>query len=274
MSVVFSLGVAALVEGRVDAAWARWMRPWSLVAWSLLTIGITLGSFWSYYVLGWGGWWAWDPVENASFMPWLAATALLHSATVTEKRGSMAAWTVFLALLAFTFSMLGAFLVRSGILTSVHAFAIDPKRGTLLLEILGIAAGSGFALFAWRAPSLPPGGLFAPISRESGLLLNNLFLSAATISVLFGTLYPLIAQAAFHNAVSVGPPYFNLVFGSLMGAVLLILPIGPLLAWKRGELLGALQRLRRRRRRPRRLADWRHANGTRRTWPLRPHQPR
>ena len=167
-------------------------------------------------------------------MPWLpAATALLHSATVTEKRGAMAAWTVFLALTAFTFSMLGAFLVRSGILTSVHAFALEPKRGTLLLDILGIAAGSGFALFAWRAPSLPPGGLFAPISRESSLLLNNLFLSAATIAVLFGTLYPLIAQAAFGSAVSVGPPYFNLVFGSLMGAILLILPIGPLMAWKR-----------------------------------------
>ena len=243
MSVVFSLGVAALVEGRVDAAWARWVRPWSLVAWSLLTIGITLGSFWSYYVLGWGGWWAWDPVENASFMPWLVATALLHSATVTEKRGAMAAWTVFLALLAFTFSMLGAFLVRSGILTSVHAFALEPKRGILLLDILGVAAGSGFALFAWRAPSLPPGGLFAPISRESSLLLNNLFLAAATVSVLFGTLYPLIAQAAFGAAVSVGPPYFNLVFGSLMAAVLLILPIGPLMAWKRGELAGVLQRL-------------------------------
>ena len=243
MSVVFSLAVAALIEGRIDAAWARWVRPWSLAAWSLLTIGITLGSFWSYYVLGWGGWWAWDPVENASFMPWLAATALLHSATVTEKRGAMTAWTVFLALLAFTFSMLGAFLVRSGILTSVHAFAIDPKRGTLLLEILGIAAGSGFVLFAWRAPSLPPGGLFAPISRESALLLNNLFLSAATVSVLFGTLYPLIAQALFGSAVSVGPPYFNLVFGSLMAAVLLILPIGPLMAWKRGELTGVLQRL-------------------------------
>jgi len=242
MSVVFSLAVAALVEGRVDAAWARWVRPWSLAAWSLLTIGITLGSFWSYYVLGWGGWWAWDPVENASFMPWLAATALLHSAVVTEKRGAMAAWTVFLSLLAFTFSMLGAFLVRSGILTSVHAFAIDPTRGTLLLEILGVAAGSGFALFAWRAPKLPPGGLFAPISRESSLLLNNLFLSAATVSVLFGTLFPLIAQA-FGRAVSVGPPYFNLVFGALMAAVLLILPIGPLLAWKRGDLKGVIQRL-------------------------------
>ena len=242
MSVVFSLAVAALVEGRVDAAWARWVRPWSLAAWSLLTIGITLGSFWSYYVLGWGGWWAWDPVENASFMPWLAATALLHSAVVTEKRGAMAAWTVFLALLAFTFSMLGAFLVRSGILTSVHAFAIDPRRGTLLLEILGLTAGSGFALFAWRGPNLPPGGLFAPISRESALLLNNLLLSAATVAVLFGTLFPLIAEV-FGRAVSVGPPYFNLVFGALAAALLLLSPFGPLLAWKRGDLKGVLQRL-------------------------------
>ncbi|MBV9510731.1 MAG: heme lyase CcmF/NrfE family subunit [Caulobacteraceae bacterium] len=242
MSVVFSLAVAALIEGRVDAAWARWVRPWSLAAWSLLTIGITLGSFWSYYVLGWGGWWAWDPVENASFMPWLAATALLHSAVVTEKRGALAAWTVFLALLAFTFSMLGAFLVRSGVLTSVHAFAIDPTRGTLLLEILGLTAGCGFALFAWRAPALPPGGLFAPVSRESALLLNNLFLSAATVAVLFGTLFPLIAMA-FGHAVSVGPPYFNLVFGALAGALLVLLPAGPLLAWKRGDLPGALQRL-------------------------------
>jgi cytochrome c-type biogenesis protein CcmF len=242
MSVVFSLAVAALIEGRTDAAWARWVRPWTLTAWSLLTVGITLGSFWSYYVLGWGGWWAWDPVENASFMPWLAGTALLHSAVVTEKRGAMAAWTVFLALLAFTFSMLGAFLVRSGVLMSVHAFAIDPTRGKLLLGILGLAAGSGFALFAWRAPSLPPGGLFAPVSREAALVLNNLFLSAATAAVLFGTLYPLIVQV-FGRAVSVGPPYFNLTFGSLMAAALLILPAGPLLAWKRGDLVGVLQRL-------------------------------
>ena len=242
MSVVFSLAVAALVEGRTDAAWARWVRPWALAAWSLLTIGITLGSFWSYYVLGWGGWWAWDPVENASFMPWLAATALLHSSVVTEKRGAMAAWTVFLALLAFTFSMLGAFLVRSGVLLSVHTFAVDPTRGTLLLEILGVAAGSGFALFAWRAPSLPAGGLFAPISRESALLLNNLLLSAATVAVLFGTLYPVIAQA-FGRAVSVGAPYYTLVFGTLGAALLVILPTGPLLAWKRGDLPGVFQRL-------------------------------
>jgi cytochrome c-type biogenesis protein CcmF len=243
MSVVFSLALAALIEGRVDAAWARWVRPWALAAWSLLTIGIMLGSFWSYYVLGWGGWWSWDPVENASFMPWLAATALLHSATVTEKRGALAGWTVFLGLVAFTFSMLGAFLVRSGVLTSVHAFAIDPARGILLLGILGFAAGTGFAVFAWRAPSLAPGGLFAPISREGALVLNNLFLAAATAAVLFGTLFPLIRQALSGDAVSVGPPYFNRTFAPLMAAVLLILPIAPLMPWKRADLRGAIQRL-------------------------------
>ncbi len=243
MSVVYSLAVAALIEGRVDAAWARWVRPWALASWSLLTIGITLGSFWAYYELGWGGWWAWDPVENASFMPWLAATALLHSAVVTEKRGALAAWTVFLALMAFTFSMLGAFLVRSGVLMSVHAFAVSPKRGMLLLTILGIAAGSGFALFAWRAPKLPPGGLFAPISRETALVVNNLFLSAATATVLLGTLYPLIREALTGQTASFGGPYYYLTFVPLMAAVLLVLPIGPLLAWKRAELRAAVRRL-------------------------------
>jgi cytochrome c-type biogenesis protein CcmF len=243
MSVVYSLAVAALIEGRIDAAWARWVRPWALASWSLLTVGITLGSFWAYYELGWGGWWAWDPVENASFMPWLAATALLHSAVVTEKRGALAAWTVFLALTAFTFSMLGAFLVRSGVLMSVHAFAVNPRRGMLLLGILGLAAGSGFGLFAWRAPSLPPGGLFAPVSRETALVINNLFLSAATATVLLGTLYPLIRQALTGDMASFGAPYYALTFVPLMGAVLLILPVGPLLAWKRADLLGALQRL-------------------------------
>jgi cytochrome c-type biogenesis protein CcmF len=242
-SVVFSLAVAALVEGRVDAAWARWVRPWALAAWSLLTVGITLGSFWAYYELGWGGWWFWDPVENASFMPWLVGTALLHSAIVTEKRGALTGWTVFLALAAFTFSMLGAFLVRSGVLTSVHAFAVDPRRGLILLIILGVAAGAAFALFAWRAPKLTPGGLFAPISREGALVLNNLFLAAATSCVMLGTLYPLIVQAVTGEAISVGGPYFALTFGPLMVACLLILPAGPLLAWKRGDLLGALQRL-------------------------------
>jgi cytochrome c-type biogenesis protein CcmF len=242
-SVVFSFAVAALVEGRVDAAWARWVRPWALAAWSLLTVGITLGSFWAYYELGWGGWWFWDPVENASFMPWLIGTALLHSAIVTEKRGALTGWTVFLALAAFTFSMLGAFLVRSGVLTSVHAFAVDPKRGAILLGILALAAGAAFGLFAWRAPKLTPGGLFAPISREGALVLNNLFLAAATACVMLGTLYPLIVQAVTGEAISVGGPYFALTFGPLMIACLLILPAGPLLAWKRGDLLGALQRL-------------------------------
>ena len=242
MSVVFSLAVAALIEGRVDAAWARWVRPWALAAWSLLTIGIMLGSFWAYYELGWGGWWFWDPVENASFMPWLMATALLHSAIVTEKRGALAGWSVFLALGAFTFSMLGAFLVRSGVLTSVHAFAVDPKRGVLLLIILGRTAGSGFALFAWRAPRLAQGGLFAPISRESALVLNNILLAAATATVLFGTLYPLIREA-LGEAISIGPGYFNFTFTPLMAALAILLPAGPLLAWKRGDLLGVGQRL-------------------------------
>jgi cytochrome c-type biogenesis protein CcmF len=243
MSVVFSLAVAALIEGRADAAWARWIRPWALAAWSLLTVGITLGSFWAYYELGWGGWWFWDPVENASFMPWLVAAALLHSAIVTEKRGALAGWTVFLALAAFTFSMLGAFLVRSGVLTSVHAFAVDPTRGVLLLLILGVTAGAGFVLFAWRAPALSPGGVFAPVSRESALVLNNILLAAATATVLLGTLYPLIREALTGEAISVGPPYFSLTFTPLMAALLILLPAGPLLAWKRGDAAGAAQRL-------------------------------
>ncbi len=243
LSVVFSLAVAALVEGRVDAAWARWVRPWTLMAWSALTVGITLGAFWAYYELGWGGWWFWDPVENASFMPWLVATALMHSAVVTEKRGALTGWTVFLAIAAFTFSMLGAFLVRSGVLTSVHAFAVDPERGVLLLTILGLAAGSAFALFAWRAPTLARGGLFAPISRESALVLNNILLAAAAATVLLGTLYPLIREAATGEAISVGPPYFTLTFTPLMMALLILLPAGPLLAWKRGDAAGVTQRL-------------------------------
>ncbi|WP_337188795.1 heme lyase CcmF/NrfE family subunit [Phenylobacterium sp.] len=243
LSVVFSLAVAALVEGRVDAAWSRWVRPWTLAAWSMLTVGIALGSFWAYYELGWGGWWFWDPVENASFMPWLIATALLHSAIVTEKRGALAGWTVFLALAGFSFSMLGAFLVRSGVLTSVHAFAVDPTRGVLLLIILGVTAGLGFSLFAWRAPGLPRGGLFAPISRESALVLNNILLAAATATVLLGTLYPLIREAMTGEAISVGPPYFNLTFAPLMTGLMILLPAGPLLAWKRGDARGVVQRL-------------------------------
>ncbi len=243
LSVVFSLAVAALIEGRVDAAWSRWVRPWTLAAWSMLTVGITLGSFWAYYELGWGGWWFWDPVENASFMPWLITTALLHSSIVTEKRGALAGWTVFLALAAFSFSMLGAFLVRSGVLTSVHAFAVDPTRGVLLLIILGVTAGIGFTLFAWRAPTLSQGGMFAPISRESALVMNNILLAAATATVLLGTLYPLIREAMTGEAISVGPPYFNLTFTPLMVALLVLVPAGPLLAWKRGDAQGLIQRL-------------------------------
>ena len=246
-SVCFSLAVAALVEGRAQTpfwpAWGRWVRPWALASWAFLTVGIALGSFWAYYELGWGGWWFWDPVENASFMPWLAGAALLHSAVVTERRGALAGWTVFLALLAFTFSMLGAFLVRSGVLTSVHAFAVDPQRGLMLLGILGLTAGAAFALFAWRAPRLKGGGLFAPISREGGLVLNNLLLTTAAATVLLGTLYPLILEAASGATISVGPPYFNATFTPLMALAFLILPFGPLLAWKRGDLRGAAQRL-------------------------------
>ncbi|HYC75276.1 heme lyase CcmF/NrfE family subunit [Brevundimonas sp.] len=246
-SVCFSLAVAALVEGRANAAfwpaWGRWVRPWALASWAFLTVGITLGAFWAYYELGWGGWWFWDPVENASFMPWLAGAALLHSAVVTERRGALAGWTTFLALAAFTFSMLGAFLVRSGVLTSVHAFAVDPERGMMLLAILGLTGGLAFGLFAWRAPQLKGGGIFAPVSREGALVLNNLFLTAACATVLLGTLYPLILEAANGSTISVGPPYFALTFVPLMAVALLILPAGPLLAWKRGDLPGVLQRL-------------------------------
>jgi cytochrome c-type biogenesis protein CcmF len=242
LSVVFSLALAALIEGRVDSAWARWVRPWTLAAWSLLTVGITLGSFWAYYELGWGGWWFWDPVENASLMPWLMATALLHSAVVTEKRAALASWTAFLAISAFTLSMLGAFLVRSGVLTSVHAFAVDPRRGLILLGVLGIAAGAGFGLFAWRAPLLKDRSVFAPISRESALVVNNIVLAAVTSAVLIGTLWPLILEA-FGRQGGVGAPYYNLVIGPLMAVAFVVLPAGPLLAWKRGDAVAVLQRL-------------------------------
>jgi cytochrome c-type biogenesis protein CcmF len=243
-SVVFSFALAALIEGRVDQVWARWVRPWTLAAWSLLTIGITLGAFWAYYELGWGGWWFWDPVENASFMPWLAGTALLHSAIVTERRGALTGWTVFLAILAFTFAMLGAFLVRSGVLTSVHAFAVDPRRGILLLIILGLVAGTGFGLFGWRAPNLAKGGTFMAVSRESALVLNNILLTAATSTVLLGTLYPLLRQVLDGQAVSVGAPYFDMTFAPILIITLIVLPLGPLLAWKRAALSPVLTRLR------------------------------
>ena len=244
LSTAFSFAMAALIEGRVDAAWARWLRPWVLVAWVALTFGIALGSWWSYYTLGWGGWWFWDPVENASFMPWLAATALLHSAIVVEKRDTLKAWTILLAIVSFALSLLGTFLVRSGVLTSVHAFASDPTRGVFILALLVIAIGGAFAMFAWRAPALMSGASFAPISRESGLVLNNVLLATAAGTVLLGTLYPLLLDTFGGPKISVGPPYFDGTFVPLMIPVLLAAPVGAMLAWKRGDLLGVLQRLR------------------------------
>jgi cytochrome c-type biogenesis protein CcmF len=242
-SISFAFAVAALLEGRIDAAWARWVRPWTLAAWCFLTAGIAMGSYWAYYELGWGGWWFWDPVENASFMPWLAGTALLHSAVVMEKRNALKIWTVLLAILTFSLSLLGTFLVRSGVLTSVHAFATDPERGVFILAILCLFIGGGLTLFAWRASTLSQGGLFAPVSREGALVLNNILLTTATATVLVGTLYPLVLEATTGGKVSVGAPFFNLTFGPLMIPLILALPFGPLLAWKRGDLLGAAQRL-------------------------------
>jgi cytochrome c-type biogenesis protein CcmF len=241
-SIAFAFAVAALIEGRIDAAWARWVRPWVLVAWIFLTAGIAMGSYWAYYELGWGGFWFWDPVENASLMPWLAGTALLHSAIVMEKREALKVWTVLLAILAFSLSLVGTFLVRSGVLTSVHAFASDPTRGVFILAILCLFIGGGLALFALRAGELRAGGLFAPLSREGALVLNNVFLTVSAGVVLVGTLMPLLVSA-LGGSISVGAPYFNTVFGPLFGATLLVVPIGPLLAWKRGDLLGALERL-------------------------------
>ncbi len=242
-SVCFSFAVAALIEGRIDAAWARWVRPWTLAAWTFLTAGIAMGSYWAYYELGWGGWWFWDPVENASFMPWLAGTALLHSALVMEKREALKIWTVLLAIITFSLSLLGTFLVRSGVLTSVHSFATDPTRGIFILCILALFIGGAFSLFAWRAPSLKSGGLFAPISREGALVLNNLILTVATGTVLTGTLYPLVLETLTGEKISVGAPFFNMTFGLLMLPLLIAVPFGPMLAWKRGDLLGAFQRL-------------------------------
>ncbi len=242
-SVCFSFAVAALIEGRIDAAWARWVRPWTLAAWTFLTAGIAMGSYWAYYELGWGGWWFWDPVENASFMPWLAGTALLHSALVMEKREALKIWTVLLAIMTFSLSLLGTFLVRSGVLTSVHAFATDPSRGIFILCILMIFIGGAFSLFAWRAPMLKAGGLFAPVSREGALVLNNLILTVSTATVLIGTLYPLALETLTGEKISVGAPFFNLTFGLLMIPILIVTPFGPMMAWKRGDLLGAFQRL-------------------------------
>ncbi|WP_192844247.1 heme lyase CcmF/NrfE family subunit, partial [Aurantimonas coralicida] len=215
-SIAFSFAVAALIDGRIDAAWARWVRPWTLTAWVFLTAGIAMGSYWAYYELGWGGWWFWDPVENASFMPWLSGTALLHSALVMEKRSALKIWTILLAILTFSLSLLGTFLVRSGVLTSVHAFATDPTRGVFILAILCLFIGGSLALFALRASSLEAGGLFAPISREGALVVNNLFLTTATATVLVGTLYPLVLEVLGGAKISVGEPFFNLTFGPLM----------------------------------------------------------
>jgi len=242
-SMAFSFAVAALIDGRIDAAWARWVRPWTLVAWMCLTLGIAMGSWWAYYELGWGGFWFWDPVENASFMPWLAGTALLHSALVMEKRDALKVWTILLAIITFSLSLMGTFLVRSGVLTSVHAFAVDPTRGVFILGIMAIFIGGSFALFAWRAPLLSKGGLFAPISREGSLVLNNLLLTVACAAVFVGTLYPLALEAVTGEKISVGAPFFNLTFVPLIVPLLIAVPFGPLLAWKRGDLLAAAQRL-------------------------------
>jgi cytochrome c-type biogenesis protein CcmF len=243
LSISFSFAIAALIEGRIDAAWARWVRPWTLLAWIFLTLGIAMGSYWAYYTLGWGGWWFWDPVENASFMPWLAATALLHSALVMEKRNALKVWTILLAILAFSLSLIGTFLVRSGVLTSVHAFANDPMRGVFILAILVVFIGGALLLFGWRAPLLKQGGLFAPVSREGALVFNNLFLVSACATVFVGTLYPLALEALTGEKISVGAPFFNATFAPLFVPVLLAVPFGPMLAWKRGDLLGVAQRL-------------------------------
>ncbi|MEY9122326.1 c-type cytochrome biogenesis protein CcmF [Bradyrhizobium yuanmingense] len=242
-SISFSFAIAALMEGRIDAAWARWVRPWTLVAWIFLTLGIAMGSYWAYYELGWGGWWFWDPVENASLMPWLAGTALLHSALVMEKRNALKVWTILLSILTFSLSLLGTFLVRSGVITSVHAFATDPTRGVFILLILCLFIGGSLSLFAGRATSLKQGGLFAPISREGALVLNNLLLTVACAVVLFGTLYPLAMEMLADFKMSVGAPFYNLSFAPLFALLLLAVPFGPMLAWKRGDLLGVMQRL-------------------------------
>jgi cytochrome c-type biogenesis protein CcmF len=235
-SVAFSFALAALLGGRLDATWARWSRPWTTVAWAFLTIGIALGSGWAYYTLGWGGWWFWDPVENASFMPWLTGTALIHSLAVTEKRGAFKSWTVLLAIIAFSLSLLGTFLVRSGVLTSVHAFATDPARGVFILVFLAIVIGGSLTLFAWRAGAVGLGGSFGAISRESMLLANNILLIVAMGSVLLGTLYPLFLDTLNLGKISVGPPYFNSVFFPLMAPAIFLMGIGPMARWQQATL--------------------------------------
>jgi cytochrome c-type biogenesis protein CcmF len=235
-SVAFSFAVAALLGGRLDAAWARWSRPWTTMAWAFLTVGICLGSAWAYYELGWGGWWFWDPVENASFMPWLAGTALVHSLAVTEKRGGFKVWTVLLAIVAFSLSLLGTFLVRSGVLTSVHAFATDPARGMFILAFLAVVIGGSLALFAWRAPKVGLGERFELVSRESMLLSNNVLLLVGAAAVMLGTLYPLFLDALGLGKISVGPPYFEAVFVPLMAPAVFLMGIGPIARWKEASL--------------------------------------
>ena len=243
-SVAFAFAISALISGRLDATWARWSRPWTTVAWMFLTVGIALGSWWAYYELGWGGWWFWDPVENASFMPWLVGTALIHSLAVTEKRGGFKSWTVLLAIAAFSLSLLGTFLVRSGVLTSVHAFATDPKRGIFILAFLSFVIGGSLLLYAWRAKNVGLGGKFEVVSRESLLLSNNVLLTVAAGSVLLGTLYPLIIDALGMGKLSVGPPYFNSVFVPLMVPAIFLMGIGPIARWKKASLPELAIRLR------------------------------
>ncbi len=243
-SVAFAFAIAALIGGNLDATWARWTRPWTTVAWAFLTIGIALGSSWAYYVLGWGGWWFWDPVENASLMPWLLGTALIHSLAVTEKRSSFKSWTVLLAILAFSFSLLGTFLVRSGVLSSVHAFATDPRRGLFILAFLTIVVGASFALYAWRAPTVGLGARFAVLSKETALLANNVLLLVAAGAVMLGTLYPLLLDALGMGKISVGPPYFDVVFLPLMAPAVFLMGVGPLARWKEAEVPDLARRLR------------------------------
>ncbi|WP_293572863.1 heme lyase CcmF/NrfE family subunit [Phaeobacter sp.] len=244
LSMAFSFAVAALIEGRVDAAWGRWVRPWTLAAWVFLTIGIALGSWWAYYELGWGGFWFWDPVENASFMPWLLAAALLHSAIVVEKRESLKSWTILLAILAFGFSLIGTFIVRSGLLTSVHAFANDPERGVFILIILAVFTGGALTLFALRAQAMQAKGVFGVVSRETALVANNILLAVSCFVVFFGTLWPVVAEMAFDRKLSVGPPFFDAAFTPFMVVLGLILPVGSMLPWKRGVLGRTAWRLR------------------------------
>ncbi len=243
-SVAFAFAVAALIGGNLDAQWARWTRPWTTVAWMFLTVGIALGSWWAYYELGWGGWWFWDPVENASFMPWLVGTALIHSLAVTEKRGSFKSWTVLLAIMAFSLSLLGTFLVRSGVLSSVHAFATDPTRGLFILGFLVVVVGVSLALYAWRAPTVGLGARFSVLSRETLLLGNNVLLLVACAAVLLGTLYPLVLDALGKGKISVGPPYFDAVFAPLMAPVVFLMGVGPMARWKQTELPDLAIRLR------------------------------